>query len=86
LPLKIVKRLYDNVTLKRNSSQRHIKSRVSTTLSKPRATKKPIIMIGVWYIKAMGVQGLVVKNLLHCGRKNQDASWVEIESFCPCAD
>ena len=49
-------------------------------------------LIGVWYnigiylIKAMGVQGLVVKNLLHCGRKNQDASWVKIENFWPCVD
>ena len=43
-------------------------------------------LIGVRYIKVMGVQGLVVKNLLHCDRKNQDASWVEIENFCPYAD
>ena len=43
-------------------------------------------LIGVRYIKAMGVQGLVVKNLLHCGRKNQDELWVEIENFWPCVD
>ena len=41
--------------------------------------------IGGRYRKAMGVQRIVVR--IRCiVVKNPDASWVEIEIFCPCAD
>ena len=36
-------------------------------------------------IKAMGVQGIVVK--IRCiAVKNPDASWVEMENVCHCTD